>query len=251
MSTSLKGIAVFLTGATSGIGLVTAKALAEAGATLFIHGRDKGKVQKLRAELSAIGREVRSFIADLSSLEETARLGTRGRRSGRLPRRPDQQRRGRHRGGHEKARAEQGRARASLRGQLPGAVSPDRWAPGARASPPRRHQRGVRGPGAPGFRRPHDGARVQRRADLLPQQACPHHDELRSCGASPRAPGPFPSPGDVPGHRNGAQSRHLSPGPGKPGRAVHPRGNFRCLERRDVGKILRRVPAVAGPPPGI
>ena len=74
MSTSLKGIAVFLTRATSGIGLVTAKALAEAGATLFIHGRDKGKVQKLRAELSAIGREVRSFIADLSSLEETARL---------------------------------------------------------------------------------------------------------------------------------------------------------------------------------
>ena len=74
MSTSLSEVKVFLTGATSGIGLVTARALAEAGAALLIHGRDREKMRKLQAELSAPGREVGSFIADLSSLEETARL---------------------------------------------------------------------------------------------------------------------------------------------------------------------------------
>ena len=74
MRASLQGITVLLTGATSGIGLVTAQALVKAGAALSIHGRDRGKVEKLQGELSAPGRAVNAFIADLSSLEQTTRL---------------------------------------------------------------------------------------------------------------------------------------------------------------------------------
>jgi len=40
MRAFFEGITVFLTGATSGIGLVTAKALAKAGAAVCIQGRD-------------------------------------------------------------------------------------------------------------------------------------------------------------------------------------------------------------------
>jgi len=72
MKASLEGITVFLTGATSGIGSVTAHALAERGAALCIHGRDPGKIEKLQAELSRSGRRVKAFTADLSSLAQTA-----------------------------------------------------------------------------------------------------------------------------------------------------------------------------------
>jgi len=74
MDTSLKGLRVLLTGATSGIGRETARALAAAGASLFVHGRDRRRVEALRAELSGSGAVVGTFVADLSSLESVAGL---------------------------------------------------------------------------------------------------------------------------------------------------------------------------------
>lgn len=71
----LKGMSILLTGATGGIGQETARALAGSGAALIIHGKDAGKVERLRSELSATGAAVRGMVADLSSLAETARFG--------------------------------------------------------------------------------------------------------------------------------------------------------------------------------
>ena len=74
MKTSLGKLTVFLTGATGGIGAAAAQALASRGAELLVHGRDTQKVDRLTAQLSASGAKVRGFVADLSSLAETARL---------------------------------------------------------------------------------------------------------------------------------------------------------------------------------
>ena len=74
MTTSLEKISILLTGATGGIGIATARALSANGAELLVHGRDRQKVEKLTAELTSAGSKVRGFIADLSSLAETARL---------------------------------------------------------------------------------------------------------------------------------------------------------------------------------
>jgi NAD(P)-dependent dehydrogenase (short-subunit alcohol dehydrogenase family) len=78
---AVKGMTIMLTGATGGIGRETARALARRGACLIVHGRDAEKVQRLCRELSAEGAEVSGAVANLSSLEETARLGREAIRS--------------------------------------------------------------------------------------------------------------------------------------------------------------------------
>lgn len=75
MNDAVSGKSVFLTGATSGIGLALARSLAGSGARLLVHGRDAGKLGGVTAELAALGATVQGFAADLSSLEETAALG--------------------------------------------------------------------------------------------------------------------------------------------------------------------------------
>ena len=74
MKSSLGKLSILLTGATGGIGTATARALSAKGAELLVHGRDRQKVDRLTAELSAAGVKARGFVADLSSLAETARL---------------------------------------------------------------------------------------------------------------------------------------------------------------------------------
>ncbi len=74
MKCSLEKISILLTGATGGIGIATARALSSKGAELLVHGRDRQKVDRLTAELSSKGLTARGFVADLSSLAETARL---------------------------------------------------------------------------------------------------------------------------------------------------------------------------------
>ena len=81
MADELKGLHILLTGATSGIGRETVRALARRGARLLLHGRDPGKVEALCRELSAGGAEVDGIVADLSSLAETARLGREAART--------------------------------------------------------------------------------------------------------------------------------------------------------------------------
>ncbi|MGO9471558.1 MAG: SDR family oxidoreductase [Isosphaeraceae bacterium] len=74
----MRGKTCLVTGATSGIGLVTALELALKGATVFIVGRSPERcdaaVDQIRAGSTATLAEVGSFVADLSSLADVRRL---------------------------------------------------------------------------------------------------------------------------------------------------------------------------------
>ncbi|WP_394827194.1 SDR family NAD(P)-dependent oxidoreductase [Pendulispora albinea] len=73
----LRGQHILVTGATDGIGALTADALARAGSIVYPHGRNAEKVERTVASLRAHGGAAiapRGFVADLASLEETARL---------------------------------------------------------------------------------------------------------------------------------------------------------------------------------
>jgi NAD(P)-dependent dehydrogenase (short-subunit alcohol dehydrogenase family) len=70
---------ILITGATSGLGLALAHALAEKGATVLLHGRDD---QRGRAILDDIRKEtgnekLQFYCADLASLQQTAELARR------------------------------------------------------------------------------------------------------------------------------------------------------------------------------
>lgn len=62
---------ILITGATDGIGLLTARMLAEAGHNVLLHGRS---ADKLNAAVQAVGGHARTYRADLSSLDETRDL---------------------------------------------------------------------------------------------------------------------------------------------------------------------------------
>lgn len=67
---------ILITGATAGIGLETAKALAKQGANVYVHGRDAAKAQKAVDEIIHVSKNknVGFFTADLSSQKEVRRL---------------------------------------------------------------------------------------------------------------------------------------------------------------------------------
>ena len=69
---------VLLTGATSGIGRVTARELARLGATLFLVCRDRGRGRETVAEIEAASgnRDVHLLIGDLSSQAEIRRVAS-------------------------------------------------------------------------------------------------------------------------------------------------------------------------------
>lgn len=66
---------ILLTGATDGIGFVTAQRLASAGHTLLLHGRSADKLARVQQQLepTATGG-IETFQADLSSLRQVADL---------------------------------------------------------------------------------------------------------------------------------------------------------------------------------
>lgn len=66
---------VLVTGSTSGIGLATARALGDAGASVVVHGRSDERVRRARAELDAAGVPVAgAFAADLADRAQTEAL---------------------------------------------------------------------------------------------------------------------------------------------------------------------------------
>jgi NAD(P)-dependent dehydrogenase (short-subunit alcohol dehydrogenase family) len=70
---------ILITGATDGLGRALASALAKAGPTLLIHGRDEARGQAALAQIEAASGndKLRWLRADLSSLEEVRELAQR------------------------------------------------------------------------------------------------------------------------------------------------------------------------------
>jgi len=73
---ALAGRTILITGATRGIGQATAEALARMGATIIVHGRDAGRVERACNALkqSALYAPVFGAVADLASLADVHRL---------------------------------------------------------------------------------------------------------------------------------------------------------------------------------
>lgn len=71
----LAGDVALVTGGSSGLGMVIARSLAEAGAAVAVHGRDRGAIDAAVAALRAEGHHAAGFAADLAQGEgECARL---------------------------------------------------------------------------------------------------------------------------------------------------------------------------------
>ena len=67
----LEGKVALVTGATSGIGLVTAERLAEMGAVVVVHGRDRGRIDGAVARVASTGGPPpEAAMADFASLSQ-------------------------------------------------------------------------------------------------------------------------------------------------------------------------------------
>ena len=86
MSGSMNGRVCVVTGATHGIGVATARALAAQGASVVVHGRDLARAEAVAAGLrrDTGNPELRAVQADFSRLAEVRRLGAQ--LAGQLPR---------------------------------------------------------------------------------------------------------------------------------------------------------------------
>jgi NAD(P)-dependent dehydrogenase (short-subunit alcohol dehydrogenase family) len=67
MQQVLAGKGAIITGGTSGIGLATARCLAEQGANLVICGRNAQKGQEIQSELQHLGPKIKFIPCDVSS----------------------------------------------------------------------------------------------------------------------------------------------------------------------------------------
>lgn len=63
-----------ITGATSGLGQAVASALARRGVHLLVHGRDSDRARAVAGQIQEAGGSVETYLADLSSLEQTRAL---------------------------------------------------------------------------------------------------------------------------------------------------------------------------------
>jgi NAD(P)-dependent dehydrogenase (short-subunit alcohol dehydrogenase family) len=70
----LQGKTALVTGATSGIGRATAKALAGLGASVIVHGRNADRGEQVVKEIEGAGGQARFIAADLGQPDEIARL---------------------------------------------------------------------------------------------------------------------------------------------------------------------------------
>lgn len=77
-SGSMEGKTVLITGATSGIGRVTAKSLAVMGAKVVVLGRDAEKGKELQAEISSLtgNKDLEFILCDLASLDSVKKAAS-------------------------------------------------------------------------------------------------------------------------------------------------------------------------------
>ena len=69
-----KGRTALITGATDGVGRVVARALAQQGWRVLVHGRDRPRGEALAREIEQAGGSATFLAADLASLAEVRRL---------------------------------------------------------------------------------------------------------------------------------------------------------------------------------
>jgi NAD(P)-dependent dehydrogenase (short-subunit alcohol dehydrogenase family) len=69
-----KGRTALITGATDGVGRVVARALAQQGWRVLVHGRDRPRGETLAREIEQAGSSATFLAADLASLAEVRRL---------------------------------------------------------------------------------------------------------------------------------------------------------------------------------
>src|SRR5215472_1839022 len=72
---------VLVTGATDGLGRALAAELGRAGATVLVHGRDPQRIADTVKEVAAEGAQVRSYRADLASIDGVVALAGQVRQS--------------------------------------------------------------------------------------------------------------------------------------------------------------------------
>jgi NAD(P)-dependent dehydrogenase (short-subunit alcohol dehydrogenase family) len=68
------GKTALITGSTDGVGRVVAKKLGEAGWRVLVHGRDRGRGERVVAAIKDAGGSAEFLVADLSSLADARRL---------------------------------------------------------------------------------------------------------------------------------------------------------------------------------
>jgi len=74
MENNIKGKVVVITGASSGIGLATARHLAALGATVSLAARRKEKLDQLVVEITAAGGSAKAFTTDVSKRDDVNNL---------------------------------------------------------------------------------------------------------------------------------------------------------------------------------
>jgi retinol dehydrogenase 12 len=73
---SMNGRICVVTGATHGIGLATARALAALGATVVVHGRDPARARRVAGDIGRdTGKNAQAVQADFAELAQVRRLG--------------------------------------------------------------------------------------------------------------------------------------------------------------------------------
>jgi NAD(P)-dependent dehydrogenase (short-subunit alcohol dehydrogenase family) len=68
------GKTAFITGSTDGVGRVVAQKLGASGWRVLVHGRDRGRGERVVAEIRDAGGSAEFLVADLASLAEVRRL---------------------------------------------------------------------------------------------------------------------------------------------------------------------------------
>jgi NAD(P)-dependent dehydrogenase (short-subunit alcohol dehydrogenase family) len=73
-TTKPNGKTALITGSTDGVGRTVAKRLGADGWHVLVHGRDRGRGERVTAEIKAAGGSAEFLMADLSALAEVRRL---------------------------------------------------------------------------------------------------------------------------------------------------------------------------------